>query len=128
MLPGNHLGNDFHLYELTWTPTEISLFIDGIKYGSLNSNLRESAIAAKIKSAVNWTNQGPFDEEVSDVQANNLKIKCHQINVLHFIFLFVKHFISIMVSAGSVKNFYSLTSTLMNGVEREPKPWNDTGE
>lgn len=33
-----------------------------------------------------------------------------------------------MVAAGSVKNFYSLNSTLANGVSREPKPWNDTGE
>lgn len=128
-LPGNHLGNDFHIYELTWTPTEISLFIDGINYGSLNSNLRESAIAAKIKSAVNWANNGPFNEEVSAIRANDLKIKCHQINVIYFSLRFLhQHFLSIMVSAGSVKNFFSLNSTLMNGADGEPKPWNDTGE
>lgn len=62
-----HLGNSFHVYELVWTPSEVSLLIDGINYGSLNFNLRESAMAAKIKSAVNWANNGPFDKEVSDV-------------------------------------------------------------
>lgn len=63
--PNDHLGNDFHKYELVWTPKEISFFIDGINYGSLNSNLRESAMAEKIKSSVNWSNNGPFDKEVS---------------------------------------------------------------
>lgn len=63
----DHLGNGFHKYELVWTPKEISFFIDGINYGSLNSNLRESAMAEKIKSAVNWGSNGPFDREVSVV-------------------------------------------------------------
>ncbi|XP_070491505.1 beta-1,3-glucan-binding protein-like isoform X2 [Chironomus tepperi] len=97
--PNTHLGNDFHIYELLWTPSEISLSIDGIKYGSLSTNLRESAMAAKIKSAVNWANNGPFDKE---------------------------HFISINLAVGSVKNFYSYNSTLLNGNALEPKPWNDT--
>ncbi|KAG5679686.1 hypothetical protein PVAND_009239 [Polypedilum vanderplanki] len=97
--PNTHLGNDFHIYELLWTPTEISLSIDGIKYGSLSSNLRDSAMVAKIKSAVNWANNGPFDRE---------------------------HFLSINLGAGSVKNFYSINNTLVNGAEFEPKPWSDT--
>ena len=33
-----------------------------------------------------------------------------------------------MVSAGSVKNFYSLNSTLLNGEKLEMKPWSDTGD
>lgn len=53
------------MYELLWTPTEISLFMDGISYVSLSPNLKESAMDAKVKSAVNWTNNGPFDKEVS---------------------------------------------------------------
>lgn len=65
--PNSHLGNDFHIYELLWTPEEISLSIDGIKYGSLSTNLRESALAAKIKSAINWANNGPFDKEVNAI-------------------------------------------------------------
>jgi beta-glucanase (GH16 family) len=60
-----HLGSAFHKYELVWTPKEISFFMDGINYGSLNSSLRESAMAEKIKSSVNWSNNGPFDKEVS---------------------------------------------------------------
>lgn len=70
--PNNHLGTDFHVYELMWTPSEISLFIDGINYGSLNSNLRESAMSAKIKSAVNWANNGPFDKEVKAIRASRV--------------------------------------------------------
>lgn len=70
--PKNHLGTDFHVYELMWTPSEISLFIDGINYGSLNSNLRESAMSAKIKSAVNWANNGPFDKEVKAIRASRV--------------------------------------------------------
>lgn len=77
----SHLGNDFHIYELLWTPSEISLFIDGISYGSLNSNLRESAMAAKIKSAVNWSNNGPFDKEVNAVRGG---LEFRQINIIYF--------------------------------------------
>lgn len=96
--PNDHLGNNFHVYELVWTPSVISLFIDGINYGSLNSNLRESAIAANIKSAVNWAHNGPFDKE---------------------------HFLSLMLAAGSVKNFYTPEGVLQNGEKRAPKPWDD---
>ncbi|CRK97738.1 CLUMA_CG011118, isoform A [Clunio marinus] len=97
--PNDHLGNEFHVYELLWTPSQISLSIDGKSYGSLQSTLRESAIEAKIKSAVNWANNGPFDKE---------------------------HFLSIMVAAGSVKNFYSINSSMVNGAEQKEKPWSDT--
>lgn len=38
-----------------------------------------------------------------------------------------QHFIAINMAAGSVKNFFSLNSTLLNGVGLDVKPWNDTG-
>lgn len=31
------------------------------------------------------------------------------------------------MAAGSVKNFFSFNSTLLNGVGFDVKPWNDTG-
>lgn len=43
-------------------------------------------MAAKIKSAVNWANNGPFDKEVNAIQANDLEIKCHRINIILFFF------------------------------------------
>lgn len=108
LFPGNHLSNGFHVYELVWTPTEISLFIDGINYASLNSTFRESAMAAKIKSAVNWANNGPFDKEVNAIEANDLKIKCHQINVDLFSF-----FSSFILSA-----IVRVALSIDNGVSR----------
>jgi len=62
------------VYELVWTPTEISMLVDGISYGSLVANLRESAMAAKIKSAVNWANNGPFDKEVNAMRPNRFSL------------------------------------------------------
>jgi hypothetical protein len=119
---GTHLGNDFHIYELLWTPTEITLSIDGVAYGSLSSNLRESAMVAKIKSAVNWANNGPFDKEVG-AAAEAVGWMSRVITfALHF-----QHFLSINVAAGSVKNFYSINGTLANGAGGEAKPWSDTG-
>jgi hypothetical protein len=82
-LAESHLGNDFHIYELLWMPSGISLSIDGINYGSLGSALRESAMTAKIKSAVNWASNGPFDKEVNAIYSYAHSImenqKCHQL-------------------------------------------------
>jgi Glycosyl hydrolases family 16 len=73
--PNSHLGDDFHIYELVWGPKEITLSIDGINYGSLNSNFRESAVQAKIKSAVNWDKNAPFDKEVKTIYLKKINFK-----------------------------------------------------
>lgn len=133
-LPSKSLGHDFHIYELLWTPTEISLSIDGIKYGSLGTNLRESAIVAKIKSAINWSSNGPFDKEVKCNFFRDLFFqhaflsRLGIVKLIHDFCLIFQHFIAINLAAGSVKNFSSFNSSILNGEAMEPKPWNDTGE
>lgn len=36
-----HYGNDFHIYTLIWKSNEITMEIDGIKYGTITENLEE---------------------------------------------------------------------------------------
>jgi hypothetical protein len=69
-------------------------------------------MVAKIKSAVNWANNGPFDKEVG-VHVSGEKSRVITIRF--------QHFLSVSLAAGSVKNFYSLNGTL-------EKPWSDTGQ
>lgn len=72
-----HLGNDFHLYELKWTPSEIVLSLDGQIYGTININLRASALKSNIKKASEWNANNllaPFDKEVFILI---LHIKCN---------------------------------------------------
>lgn len=70
---------------MVWTPAKLPFYRrNKLRFIKLNSNLGESEIAAEIKSAVNWANNGPFDKEVDAIQANDLKIKC-QINAIYFL-------------------------------------------
>ncbi|XP_023301714.2 gram-negative bacteria-binding protein 2 [Lucilia cuprina] len=36
-----HFGNDFHIYTLTWKSNEITMEVDGIKYGTITGNLEQ---------------------------------------------------------------------------------------
>ncbi|CAO1390700.1 unnamed protein product [Diamesa hyperborea] len=98
-LTTTHLGKDFHLYELKWTPNEIVLSLDGQVYGTININLRTSALKSNIKKASQWNADNllaPFDKE---------------------------HFIAIGVSVGGGKYFHD---SVLDGITKMKKPWKNS--
>ena len=119
-----HLGNDFHLYELKWTPNEIVLSLDGQVYGTININLRTSALKSNIKKASEWNANNllaPFDKEVF-ILILIIKYVCINCNDEFHLLLF-QHFIAIGVSVGGIKYFHD---SVLDGITKVKKPWKNS--
>lgn len=91
-----HLGNDFHVYSLTWTDELISLEIDGNEYATVRGRFSRLYYTQNLTHAKNWDNgdaMSPFDREF---------------------------FLTLGVSVGGHSDF---PDGLYNGFARLEKPW-----
>lgn len=41
---GQHFGDEFHLYSLTWTPEELTMSLDSKEYGRIKTNFKDKIL------------------------------------------------------------------------------------
>lgn len=95
----NHWGDDFHNYTLTWTPTAITMSVDGRLYADFRSPLCTHGLCDQIQHKDAWARgspMAPFDQNF---------------------------YISLGVGVGGLGDF---PDGALNGVAKRVKPWENT--
>lgn len=93
------MGDDFHVFTLTWTDQRITLGVDGANYATSNGNFKDLSSSLKIPHQGNWkrgNTMAPFDREF---------------------------YVSLGVAAGGISDFPDNSTT---GEEKIVKPWENT--